>query len=608
MNNQSNLVTWLAILVVGLGIIAIVAMTIQSAPEPVALPTKAPFTPTPPGTALPTATPTPLPPIALPTPTFTPIPLDLPPIATPQGGNVYLLTPISSGAVGWVRSGDDQPNHFGDFNVYAGIYDGQVHVGAVQFDLSGIPPGTPILHADLTLMGLSDEFLAPQGVWSAQMLEPWLNDGWNRRDFHWLSREDSAAVSLVADLSTADLQATRANTFFHPPEALPLLEARLYDGLVSYRIMGPQAGENNLFSWDAGFGAGSLARPPLLRIVAGPAPDTPPPSPTPKVVIIPPQSGENLLVMAAERMTATAQATPYVGEGTPSPTPSETPLPPNWVTPVIITSTPVPENGATAVWQAQVATAQAIVLGTATPLPVNIWTATPTAGPSPTRDLIPFSDLTATPTPTVTPTGIPPILTGKILFRSDRLGNPQGDLMVMDPDGSNVAVWSAGAENWIDRQARAGQNVSPDGRFEVVVSEFRIDSFPDHKLDNFQLFVVPNEPDAKPQQLTQLTELKGMSYDAVWSPVEYRIAFVSSSSGGDEIYTIRPDGTELQRLTFNDWEWDKHPSWSPDGTQIAFWSNRETARRQIWVMNVDGSGQRNLSNNEYNDWDPVWVK
>jgi Tol biopolymer transport system component len=194
------------------------------------------------------------------------------------------------------------------------------------------------------------------------------------------------------------------------------------------------------------------------------------------------------------------------------------------------------------------------------------------------------------------------------LFLSDRLGNKDGDLMVMDPDGSNVAVWSAGSRDWLNNQARIGHDLAPDGRYRVVVSEFKIDSFPDHKLDHYELFVVPTEEGGRPQQLTQLTELNGMSYDAVWSPVDYRIAFVSASSGGDEIYTIRPDGSELTRLTFNDWEWDKHPSWSPDGTQIVFWSNRETARRQIWIMNADGSGQRNLSNSEYNDWDPVWVR
>jgi Tol biopolymer transport system component len=64
----------------------------------------------------------------------------------------------------------------------------------------------------------------------------------------------------------------------------------------------------------------------------------------------------------------------------------------------------------------------------------------------------------------------------------------------------------------------------------------------------------------------------------------------------------------MQRLTFNDWEWDKHPSWSPDGSQIVFWSNRETGLHQLWIMNRDGSNQRRLLESPANDWDPVWVK
>lgn len=610
MNNQNSLVTWLAIAVIGLGIVAIVAMTLQSTPEPAALPTKVPGTPTLTPT-IPTATPTVIPTVALPTPTATPIPLKLPAIEPPPGGEIYLIQPAYAGAAGWARSGDGQPNHFGDFNVYAGIYDGLQHVGAVQFDLSRIAPGTPILHADLTLMGLSDEFLGTDGTWTAELLEPWLDEGWGTHDYHWLSRPDSGAAVLLFPVTPADLARGQANTFFFAPEGLALLEARLYTGAASFRVLGPNEGGNNLFAWDSGFGAGSLARPPLLRIVAGPAPESPPPSPTPELVIVPPAEGENLLAMAAERLTATAQATPYVGAETPTPTATPTPLPPNWVTPVIITNTPTPENVATAAWRDQVATAQAVVLGTPTPLPVNVWTATPTDEPPPataTPDLILYSDLTATPTPTVTPTGIPPVLRGKILFLSDRLGSKDGDLMVMDPDGSNVALWAAGSQDWIYRQAKAGQDMSPDGRYQVVVSEFRIDAFPDHKLDHYELFIVPVAEGGPPRQLTQLTELNAMSYDAVWSPTEYRIAFVSSSSGGDEIYTIRPDASELTRLTFNDWEWDKHPSWSSDGSKLAFWSNRGTARRQIWIMNADGSGQRNLSNNEFNDWDPVWVK
>ena len=106
----------------------------------------------------------------------------------------------------------------------------------------------------------------------------------------------------------------------------------------------------------------------------------------------------------------------------------------------------------------------------------------------------------------------------------------------------------------------------------------------------------------------QVTEMKGMSYDPAWSPTHDLIAFVSTDTGNDEIYTVDPNTREIKQLTFNDWEWDKHPSWSLDGTKLVFWSNRDTARRQIWIMNGDGSEQRNLSNSDYNDWDPVWVK
>ena len=128
------------------------------------------------------------------------------------------------------------------------------------------------------------------------MLEPWINSGWSKRDYPLAlpAGQRRRHPRPGRDRRRACRQPS-ANTFFHSPEALPLLEASLYSGVVAYRILGPQEGENNLFSWDSGFGAGSLARPPLLRIVTGPAPSAPPPSPTPKVVIVPPQSGENLL-------------------------------------------------------------------------------------------------------------------------------------------------------------------------------------------------------------------------------------------------------------------------------------------------------------------------
>ena len=61
-----------------------------------------------------------------------------------------------------------------------------------------------------------------------------------------------------------------------------------------------------------------------------------------------------------------------------------------------------------------------------------------------------------------------------------------------------------------------------------------------------------------------------------------KIAFASNRDGDFEIYTMKPDGTEVRQLTFNDYK-DGHPSWSPDG-RIAFESNGN-----VCVMNSDGS-------------------
>jgi hypothetical protein len=553
-------------------------------------------------------------PTATPAPSATPAPalppVELPEVPVPAGGQVYMLTPAAPGAAGWARDHDDVVNHLGDYNIYAGFFEGNTHVGVIQFDLSSVPPGAPIIHADLTLTGLSADWLGADGSWTVQLMQPWIDEGWGERDFHWFSRPDSGAATLVFSLAPGDLHVGESNTVFFTPEGLPLLEARLYAGKVSFRIVGPKESGNNLFGWDSGYGSRSMGRGPILRIIAGPAPASPPPSPTPDYVVITPiPEDEQLVALAEQMMTATAQAVPYTGPETPTPIATATPLPPNWVTPVIIVPTATPENAATAQWVAQVATAQAIVQGTPTQLPPNAWTATPappTPAPTATPMLLAFDQLTATPTATPTPTAIPDLLRGKILFYSDRFGG--ATLMIMNPDGSDVSVWAADAGEWLYQRTKSGADVSPDGRFRVIVSDNQLDMFPDHKLEHVELFVVPLADQGKPESITRRDELKAMSYDAVWSPTDARIAFVSAGPGNDEIFTIRPDGSELTRLTVNQWEWDKHPSWSPDGSQIVFWSNRDTQRKQIWVMSADGSGQRNISNNEYNDWDPVWVK
>jgi hypothetical protein len=472
----------------------------------------------------------------------------------------------------------------------------------MQFDLATIPLGSPIIYADLTLTGLDGQWLAPDGRWRAEVLAPWVDKDWAKRDFHWLARSDSGLSVLDSEISSADMGVDRFNTFYLTADGLAQLQARLYTGRIAFRMIGPVDGADNLFAWDSGFGARSTGRAPVLRIVTnGPAPAEPPPSPTPNYVVITltPTDDRAVVAMAAERLTATALAPPLpiTATQTITTTPTATPMPPNWVTPVVVTNTPTPENQATAAWRVEVATAQAIVRGTATATPPNVWTATATPLPPPptaTPMIVDFALLTPTPSATPTLSALPVVVNGKIIFWSDRSGGTS--LMLMNPDGSDVAVWTGGAAKWIYEQAQQNQDVSPDGRYRVVVSS--------EQTVNSQLWIVDQSDGTR----RQLTNFKEIAYDAVWSPVDNRIAFVSPESGNDEIYLINMDGTGLTQLTRNEWEWDKYPAWSPDGQQIVFWSNRDTRRKQIWVMNADGSNVRNLSNNEFNDWEPVWAR
>jgi len=533
-------------------------------------------TPTPPQVSTPTPKPAPRSPAA-PAAVF-----PTPPVPTPPPGGLALTLTPAAGAVGWASSLDRQ-SHLGDRNIHAGFFKGHVYHGALQFDLSAVPPGSAITYAALELVGLGDQNLGQGGVWELRLLNPAIDVAWSALTYDML-HDAAVETTIPPALTPDDLARDRINVFPFGPGQLAALQRHLANRVVSFRLDGPTSGNDNLFTWDSGYsGEKGVGTKPVLRIIA--IPPTPTPTPT-YVIITSTPTPENILTVAAIAATATFQATTT---GTPNP---PTPLPPNWVTPVIVVNTPTPGNAATATFVAAVATAQAFLYGTPTPLPPNVWTATPVL-PTQVPLLIPLKEITPTPTsvpPTPTPTAIPQVLQGKIVFLSDRFGNPV--LLAMDPDGSNVALMT---NPWVYQVALARESLSPDGHYQVFVRE--VNKTP-------QLFVLSLQDNT----VEQLTRTSRPSYDPVWSPVGNAIAFVSQDPGNDEIFVINKDTGQATRVTHNDWEWDKHPSWSPDGTRIVFWSNRETGRKQIWSMNADGSEPRNISNNEFNDWDPVWIK
>ncbi len=98
--------------------------------------------------------------------------------------------------------------------------------------------------------------------------------------------------------------------------------------------------------------------------------------------------------------------------------------------------------------------------------------------------------------------------------------------------------------------------------------------------------------------------LLGYFHDPAWQPGGGRIVFHRKQGSHWQIYAVNPDGSGLGALTrpvtalVDELPSNVSPTWSPDGQQILYVSNRNSIESagawHFWVMNADGSAQRML--------------
>lgn len=189
--------------------------------------------------------------------------------------------------------------------------------------------------------------------------------------------------------------------------------------------------------------------------------------------------------------------------------------------------------------------------------------------------------------------------------------NGPREVNVMNADGSGqrnlTREWGLKRLNGLERAVW-----SPDWRRIAFVRERGVfHTFADGFQLRYSDIHVMNSDGTGRRRLTRSPAMDG---DLVWSPDGRRLAFVRVQGGRSDIYVANTDGSELRRLAHaiifrpmpgSSSGFGAKPAWSPDGRKIAFMSNRD-GKDDIFVVNADGSGLRNLTRSRGNYPKRIW--
>ena len=191
--------------------------------------------------------------------------------------------------------------------------------------------------------------------------------------------------------------------------------------------------------------------------------------------------------------------------------------------------------------------------------------------------------------------GLDGVARTRLAFVSDRdsesvLGlvenRPVKEIYLADYDGANARRVT------VSRVLNTNPAWSPDGRSIGYTSW--LTGFPDVAVSHLFEGHLTNPAAGTSRQ---------QNFLPAFSPDGRQIAFNSSRANNNDIYVVNVDGSGLRRLTNNP-AIDTSPTWSPNGQQVAFTSDR-TGTPQIYVIGSDGTGLRRLTYETYCDR-PTW--
>jgi Tol biopolymer transport system component len=211
-----------------------------------------------------------------------------------------------------------------------------------------------------------------------------------------------------------------------------------------------------------------------------------------------------------------------------------------------------------------------------------------------------------------------------ITFQSTRDGRSCDQQYTMKADGSELTKVSVGGKTtcgWF----------LPGGNRLFFAATHHADSAcpprPDPSngyvwgIDKYDIYTVNRDG----SDLQRLTNYGVYTAEGVLSPDGKRIVFTSLKDGDLDIYTMNVDGTDVKRLTTTP-GYDGGPWWSPDGTKIVYrawhYDNEQDLKAyqdllaknmirpnkmELWVMNADGSEQRQITKLGGANFGPSWT-